>query len=291
MGQSCRAFVGLSLAVLAWGNSLCLAQGRATDAQATPSPQGNSNPHNRVTSQQSITVEAHLTPEEKEEVEINEIYQPVYSIQQKHDCKGAVERYRTVVIPMAERAKFKVPKNKFLFLSYRGIGDCDMELKNFVEAEKIYQKLFDYLPIWPGIDDSDYPINFRSLGYARMAQEKWGDAEPPLQKSVSIFDEQINNASKSGADFVRNEMANDYRMSQDTALYLLAIVYFRENRNAEALGLLERAYNQAIQFHAPVPIVKKIVDAGMAISINTGDLTASATWSKRALSMNQKLVD
>jgi hypothetical protein len=286
MTQNRRAFVTLCLAVLSWESTSCLAQGHATGTQLTPSPQSKSDPQNRVTSQQSITVEAHLSPEEKEEGEINDVYQPVFSTQQKHDCNGAIEKYRAVVIPMAERAKFDVTRNKFLFLAYRGIGDCDMELKNFAEAEATYQKLFDYLPVWPGTDDSDYPINFRSLGCARMAQEKWEDAESPLEKSVSIFGEQIIDASKSDKDFVRNEMANDYRMSQDTALYLLAIVYFREKRNAESLRLLERAYNQAFQFHAPAPIVKNIVDGGMAISISTGNLALSATWSKRALGIN-----
>jgi tetratricopeptide (TPR) repeat protein len=280
------AHVGLSLAMLCWGTGHWLAQGRDTGAQPQSVPQSKSTGQNRVTSQQSITVEAFSTPEEKEEGRINDLYQPVYSIQQKHDCDGAIEKYRTVVIPVAEQAKFNIPKNKFLFLAYRGIADCDMDLKKYVEAEEIYQKLFDYLPVWPGTDDSGYPINFRSLGLARMALEKWEDAESPLQKSVTIFDEQINRASKSDADFERNEMANDYRMSQDSAMYLLAVVYFREKRNAEALRLLERAYSQATQFHAPAAIIKKIVDGGVAISIGSGDLSSGVTWSKRALSAN-----
>jgi len=280
-----RALIALPLALLFWGSGLPAAQGPMGQAHLMFLSQSKANPQDRVTSQQSITVEAHLTPEEKEEGELNDLYQPVYS-QQKHDCEGAIEKYITVVIPGAERAKFAVPKNKFLFLAYRGIADCEMELKQYIKAEETYQKLFDYLPVWPGTDDSDYPITFRSLGLARMAQEKWQDSELPLQKSVSIFDDQIDRASKSDTDFVRNEMANDYRMSQDSAMYLLAVVYFREKRNAEALQLLERAYTQATQFHAPAPIVKKIVDVGLTVSVGSGDLSSGLTWSKRALGMN-----
>jgi tetratricopeptide (TPR) repeat protein len=267
------------------GNGISFAQTPSEGGHLLPAQEGKSTPQNRVTSQQSITVEAHLTPEEKEDGNLNDVFQPVDEIQRQHDCKGAIDRYRSVVIPMAEQAKFKVPKNKFLFLAYRGIADCDLELKNFAEAEELYQKLFDYLPVWPGTEDSDYPINLRSLGLARIAQQKWKEAEEALQKSVSIFDEQIARAVKSDADFARNEMANDYRMSQDSALNLLAVVYFREKRSAEALQLLERAYSQAIEFHAPAGTVKQIVDSGVAISINTVDVAAGITWSKRALNL------
>ena len=204
MPQYILSVAALCLAILSWGSGRCLARESASSAQSSKTPESNSIPQNHVTSQQSITVEAHLSPEEKEEGEINDIYQPVYSIQQKHDCNGAIEKYRSVVVPAAEQAKFIVPKNKFLFLAYRGIADCDMDLKKYVEAEEIYQKLFAYIPVWPGTDDSDYPITFRSLGLARMAQEKWAEAEASLEKSVSILDEQIDRASKSDADFVPN---------------------------------------------------------------------------------------
>jgi len=242
-------------------------------------------PKDRISSKQSITVEAHLSPEEKEDGDLNEVYQPVYA-SQKQDCKGAIEKYRTEVIPRAEHAKFNIPKNKFLYLSYRGIGDCNMRLKNYAEAEAIYQKLFDYLPVWPGNDDSDYPINFRSLGLARMAQEKWTEAQESLEKSVTIFDDLISRVSKSDTDFVSTQMANDYRVSQDSAMNLLAVVYFREKRNSEALQLLERAYKQATDFHAPAPIVKQIVDTGVSISIDSVNVSAGLTWSKRALNGN-----
>ena len=76
-------------------------------------------------------------------------------------------------------------------------------------------------------------------------------AAEPLDEAVSIFDEQIGRAAKSDQDVVGNQMANAYRMSQDQALNLLAVVYAREQRYSEALSLLERAYNQAVEFHAP----------------------------------------
>lgn len=248
-------------------------------------PQANPNAQKRVTSQQSITVEANSTPEENEEGNLNDIYQPVFAIQQQHDCQSAIDKYRAVVIPAAERAKFSKPKSKYLYLAYRGIGDCDMSLKNFAEAEATYQKLFEYLPVWPGTDDSDYPIAFRSVGDARMAQQKWKEAEEPLQKSISIFEDMIAFANKSDKDFVRNEMANNYRMSEDLSLYFLGVVYYREKRDSEALVVLERGYNQAVQYHAPTAIIKNIVDAGVTISVDSLDVSAGLTWSKRALSL------
>jgi tetratricopeptide (TPR) repeat protein len=202
-------------------------------------------------------------------------------LEEQNKCAEAAEKYRSVVIPLAEAAKFDIPRNKFLYLSYRGIGDCDVSAHRFVEAEAMFQKLFEYIPTWPGVDDSDYPINYRSIGLARMGQQDWKGAEEPLQKAVSILDQQIENAIHSDSDFMRTEQANNLRMSQDGALNLLAVVYFRENRSADALPLLERAYDQAIKYHAHTTIVKQIVQSGVGISTAIGDGAGLATWSQR----------
>ena len=65
---------------------------------------------------------------EIEDGQINDIYQPIYKIQAQRDYQKAIEQYRTVVIPMAERAKFEGPRKKFLYLAYREIGSCEMVL-------------------------------------------------------------------------------------------------------------------------------------------------------------------
>jgi tetratricopeptide (TPR) repeat protein len=275
-----RPFVALAFVILFLSRGVSIAQTPLKNQEANkPNPQG------RVTAQQSVVVEAHITPEESEEGKINDLYQPVYATQQQ-DCQRAVEKYRSVVSPAAEHAKFEIPKNKFLFLAYRGIGDCDLASGNFAEAEAIYQKLFEFLPVWPGTDDSDYPINYRSIGLARMGQQRWKDAVEPLAKAVSIFDQQIDRAAKSEQDVVGNQMADAYRMSQDRALNLLAVAYAREERFSEALALLERAYNQAITFHAPVSVVKQIVESGRAISTGAGNDAAAAKWSQRSATIN-----
>ena len=145
----------------------------------------------------------------------------------------------------------------------------------------MFQKLFEYLPIWPGMENSDYAINFESIAMARMGQQRWKAAEESLEKAVTIFDDQIGLAITSGPDSAQNERANKLRMSQDMALNLFAVVYFREQRYAEALGILERAYRQGIAFRAPSDVVEQIVDDGRAVSIAAGDFEAIAIWSKR----------
>jgi tetratricopeptide (TPR) repeat protein len=210
----------------------------------------------------------------------------VYNIERSHDCEKAIEKYQNAVIPMADGSKFPVPRNKFLFLAYRGIGDCYLSQERYAEAEKIFQKLLEYAPVWPGTDDSAYAINYRSIGIARMHQQHWKDAEESLQKSVSLFDEQIVRAVKSDSDFMRNEHASNLRMSQDLSLNLLAVVYFREQRSDEALRLLERAYEQATTFHAPANVVRQIVETGKGISQSTGDDDAIAAWSRRSTAQN-----
>jgi len=87
-------------------------------------------------------------------------------------------------------------------------------------------------------------------------------------------------------EFMRKVLTDDYRESQDVTLNVLAIVYFREQRYAESLSLLDRAYNQAIAFQAPVTLVKQIVENGKAISKATGDAATSATWLQRSVALN-----
>jgi len=272
----------LCLVAVAWGGAQMSAQAPAKDTQAQTPTAPSAKPSSGLTTHQTVVVTANLTPEEKEEGDINEVYQSVDALQRQNRCPEAIEKYRSSVIPMAEKAKFEVPKNKFLFLAYRGIADCYLSQERFAEAEKLYQRIFQYMPVWPGKDDSDYPINLRSVGLARMGQQNWKAAEEPLQKAITVFDEQIEKAAHSDSEFARNEHANNLRMSQDIALNWLALDYFREQRFGEALALLERAYDQALKFHAPSTVVRQIVENGIGITQATGDSAAHATWARRA---------
>jgi len=273
------------LAALACACEQVSGQAPNTDQQATPPQPAQSNPPGRPTVHQTVVVSANYTPEEKEDGDINEVYQRVFVIQRMKKCDQAIEQYQSVVIPMAERAKFEVPRNKFLFLSYRGIADCYLSQKRYLEAEEKYQKLFEYMAVWPGKDDSDFPINYRSIGMAGMHREDWKAAEEPLQKAVAIFDEQIEKAAHSEVDFIRTEHCNFLRSSQDITLKLLAADYFREGRSVEALALLERAYEQAIKYNAPSSVVEGIVKDGLSISLASGDVIAGLNWTRRSLAL------
>lgn len=262
------------------GSGVSLAQALKYNERSVSANQIDSR--TRVSAPQSI-VEARLTSDALEESKINDVYQEVVKTHLQGDYRGAAEKYQSLVIPMAERAVSDRARRKFLFLSYRGLGNCYLAMSRFTEAEETFQKLFDYLPIWPGVEDSDYPINFESIAMARMGQQRWKAAEESLQKAVSIFDDQIGQAVTSGSDSRQSEHASKLRLSQDIALNLFAVVYFREQRYAEALEILERAYHQGITFDAPPEVVEQIADDGRAVSIAAGDVDAVAIWSQRAL--------
>jgi len=276
-----KAFVNLII-LMALVSSSVVSRGQTPTSQQPSKP----NSPNQITSQQTVVVDAHLTPEEIEDGQINEVYQPVYKIQEQRDYQKAIEEYRSLVIPMAEKAKFEHPRKKFLYLAYSDIGTCEMALGEFKEAEEMYRKTFEYLPASPGVKDSENAVMLRSLGVARMRQQRWKDAEEPLQKAISLSDEQIILAGKLKEDFMRKALTDDYRESQDITLNVLAVVYFREQRYAESLNLLERAYNQAIAFQAPVTLVNQIVDNGKAIANTAGDDGAGVIWSKRSVKIN-----
>jgi len=240
----------------------------------------------RPTSHQSVTVSANLTPEEIEEGKLNDLYQPASLLERQGHCDAAIEKYRSVVLPEAQKAKFDSPRNKFLYLATQGIASCDISAHRYEEAEALYQKCLDYIPVWPGLTDSDYPITLRSVGLARLGRQDWKGAEEILQKSVAIFDQQIERAVHSDSEFMHGQMANNLRMSQDSALSYLAVARFRQDHPAEALEALERAYQQATKFNAPAATLNDIIETGRIIALSAADLPASATWLLRSKSSN-----
>src|SRR5581483_11548293 len=105
----------------------------------------------------STNVVAHLSPEEVEEGKLNDAYQSITQQQKKGPCTAEIiERYNSEVIPLAEKSAFNVPKNKFLFLANREIGNCYLAQHKFADAEASFQKILKYAPVWPGTDDSAY---------------------------------------------------------------------------------------------------------------------------------------
>jgi tetratricopeptide (TPR) repeat protein len=266
---------GLNICVLTYP-----AQGNARLQESTAKPTGGKP---RLKSHDSVTVTANFTPEETEDGKINDAYQPVFSLEQKGDCETAVQRYKSDVIPLAERSKFEVPKNKFLFLANRGIGNCYMAQHRYEEAEQSFQKIMEYLPIWPGTDDSDYPINFRQIATAQMGLRRWEAAEESLKKSVSLFDPQIEKALKSESEFSRTEYAGDLLGGKARSLVYLGLVYLREGRNTEALQTAELAYEETLQPHVPSLFLNEVVKVGRSIAQASDDESAIAKWSQRSL--------
>jgi tetratricopeptide (TPR) repeat protein len=190
------------------------------------------------------------------------------------------------VIPLAEKSTFNVPKNKFLFLANRDIGNCYMAQRRYEEAEGIFTKIMDYLPIWPGTDDSDYPINFRQIATAQMGQQRWEAAEESLNKSVALFDPQIERALKSDSEFGRTEHAGNLLGSKARSLSYLAIVYLREGRTTEALTAAELAYKEATHPHVQATFANEVLKVGSSISQQSGDEGAIAKWSQRSPRQN-----
>ncbi len=218
-----------------------------------------------------------------EEAKVNEVYQAVVKIHLQGNYEQAAGMYRSLVIPMAERTQSDVTRRKFLFLGYRGLGNCYLAMSRFAEAEEMFQKIFEYLPLSAGMQNSDYAINLESIAMARIGEQRWTAAEEPLQKAVTMFDDQIARAAALASDSLQNQSANRLRVSQDMALSLFAVVYFREQRYPEALEMLERAYDQGVAFGAPSDVVEQIVNDGRGVSMAADDPDAIAIWSKRGL--------
>lgn len=278
MSTSLRTSAATSLIFFALGSGISLAQTVKTTALPV-SP--NRTDSAQVAAARQSLVDARLAPERTDESRINDVYQEVVKVHLQGDYSEAADMYRSLVIPMAEKTSSDVTRTKFLFLGYRGLGNCYLAMSRFSEAEETFQKLFDYLPVWPGLDDSGYPINFESIAMARIGEQRWKAAEDSLQKAVTIFDDQIGEATHSGSDSSPEKRADKLRLSEDIALNLFAVVYFREQRYTDALAVLDRAYRQGTAFDAPRDVLAQIVDDGRAVSAAAGDADAVAIWSKR----------
>jgi len=264
-------FIGWQLGVNALGHP----QNASSQAKSSGPP--------KAARHDSVDVVAAVSPEEAEEGKLNDTYQSIAQQQKKGSCTAEIiERYRSEVIPLAERSAFNVPKNKFLFLANRDIGNCYLAQQNFVEAEASFQKILQYLPVWPGTDDSANPVNLRQIATAQMGQQRWQAAEESIQKSVSVFDSQIDKASKSDSEFLRTQHVGNLRGSKAISLAYLGIVYVREGRTADALKTTELAYAEAKKPNVSPSFVSEVVQIGRSIAQLTGDKDAIAKWSQRS---------
>lgn len=252
-----------------------------------PSAQTQSPTSSKPVRHDSVKVVAHLSPEEAEEGRLNDVYEQVAQLQRKGTCTTEIiQRYQSEVIPVAEKSTFNVPKNKFLFLANRDIGNCYMSQRRYEEAEERFKKIVEYLPVWPGTDDSDYPINFRQIATAQMGEQRWEAAEESLNKSVALFDPQIERALKSDNEFSRTEHAGNLLGSQARSLSYLAIVYLREGRTNEALKAAELAYEEATRPHVQAIFLNEVLKVGSSIAQQSGDEGAIARWSQRSPHQN-----
>ena len=112
-----------------------------TSAQ-NPSAQSQSPTSSKPVRHDSVEVVAHLSPEEVEEGKLNDVYEQIAQLQRKGTCTTEIiQRYQSEVIPLAEKSTFNVPKNKFLFLANRDIGNCYMAQRRYEEAEKSFKKI------------------------------------------------------------------------------------------------------------------------------------------------------
>lgn len=241
-------------------------------------PAGASKP----TRNDSVEVVVHLSPEEVEDGKLNDAYQSILQQQKQGKCTtDIIERYKSQVIPLAEKSGFNIPRNKFLFMANTDIGSCYLAQQEFVLAEAFFQKVLQYAPVWPGTNDSAYPMNYRRIATAQMGQNKWQSAEESLQKSLSLFDQQIDSAIKSDSAFSRTEHAASLRGSKAVTLTYLGIVYMREGRTVEALQIVDVAFAEASKPTVSPAVRRSVIEIGHSVAEATGDKDAIAKWSQR----------
>jgi tetratricopeptide (TPR) repeat protein len=256
--------------------------GNAPASAQNPAPQTQSPASSKPARHDSVEVVEHLSPEEVEEGKLNDLYESVAQLQRKGTCTtDIILRYRSEVISPAEKSTFNVPKNKFLFLANRDIGNCYLAQQKFAEAEASFQKILLYAPVWPGTDDSAYPINFRQIATAQLGQQHWTEAEQSVLKSIALFDPQIAAGEKSDSE-LHSQLSLNYRGSQSQSYALLAVVYFREGHIQDALTTVEKAYDEVTKYKLAPQFHNQVLKIGKAIADASEDSAAQRTWSQHS---------
>jgi tetratricopeptide (TPR) repeat protein len=231
----------------------------------------------------SGSASANLAAEQAEDAKLNDAYQTLYLSLRNSNCGAdALKSYQSDFLPRAAKAKSKLARNKYLYLANRDIGNCHIAQQNFAAAEASFQENMEYAAVWPGTEDSAYPINVRQIGSAQMGQQHWPEAEKSLQKSIAIFDSQIAAAEKSDPEFMRAAHLSNLRASESESYALLAIVYFRQVRLPEALQTIDQAYDQVTKFYLPANILNNVIKIGKGIADVSNDPAAKSTWEQRA---------
>jgi hypothetical protein len=86
-------------------------------------------------------------------------------------------------------------------------------------------------------------------------QQKWKEAAQSLEKSLSRYELQIDSAVHADSEFMREQHAKNLRMSEALARDLL----FRDDRQQEAMNMLEKACQEAIQSSATPGLIQQII--------------------------------
>src|SRR5262249_12348503 len=202
-----------------------------------------------------------------------------YQAEQRKSLQEALQGY-DALIPLAEHAKFEAPRNKYLFLAYRGMGYCSLALRDYERAEQSFVKALEFAPVWPGLDDSAYPAVLTAVGVVRIRRENWNGAAEVLEKAATVYEKEVAAIPADSRGSV-DEGALHFRALEDSVWTYLALAYSGEGKNHEALVLMEKAYTQAMKYDAPQKLVKDIVNAGFMISLTAGDVAANSEWLER----------
>jgi hypothetical protein len=284
---NCSRVASLWLAILTACASLCFPQ-RVASQQISRTRRGEEV---RAESRDSVVPRTRLPSQQREESEINDLYERIFLFEGKGECDIAIRRYETEIIPLAEHSKSEMARSKFLFLANRGIGDCYLARRHWKRAELYLENAMNYLRVWPGRNDSDYPINLEEIAAAQMGQQQWMAAEESLKRSLSLFDGCIKAALKSGDPLIRALYSGRLYGLKARTLGYLAVVYLHEGETTESLAAADLAYDEATKADVPAAFLKQAIKFGRAIAHASGNDNAVRAWSRRlAPKAGQELV-
>jgi tetratricopeptide (TPR) repeat protein len=261
--------------------------------KGTAPPSKNVDANSRVVTKQSITIIASLTPEEKEDDELNHHSAYAFGSVTDTNCQTVIDTYKNDLIPIAEQAKFPKNRAKYLEIAHDATGKCQMTQGRYIEAEQSFRDALVQAEIWPGKDNFAYADLWIGLSAVQLKQEHWQEAEASAAESAAIHQGRIDDYNKvlstvtgEAADNMRKALQREQRW-RSVSLSYVAVTKAREGNLDQAAKIIEQAYQEAVAGATPPEQLRNFEEFGAHIAELTDNAGDAAKWAIRADTSSQ----
>ncbi len=213
--------------------------------------------------------------QQKQAEEFDVLYAQAMSLRRAHDFQAALVKFQK-----AEQLAEDLGDTKFSWLQeiLAGEADCFTALKKYQQAEQALLRRKEALRISTKELDESYAHSFSLLADLAAKQEDWSKTEIYLQQAIKAHDKIIASVSSSETSAL---LARDEWRAKALDMFHMGFVYSRQGKYADALSIIEDAFNLGSAAKLPKALLVQMATAGKEIAVHTGFPDDAGKWQKR----------